>query len=207
MSIKQLVALIAPPTAPVDNEGNWRAAEIVVGAEYPADFRDLITLYGTGTFFQGHLKVYNPLTVGGLACIKEDEDTCRSNQEDVYSCPLPIHPDAPGLLPWGRDENGDGYFWLTEGKPEKWPVVVLRHGREDRPLQFRVDITGFATDKFKKLVTPGAPMTEAMRVFRPGRSQVEDARLAAEASKRRKGRAEPLSWPTDLNKNELPGTS
>jgi len=180
MPIKQLAALIAAPKKPLDHEGNWRAAEIVVGAEFPPDFRDLITHYGTGAFFRGFLTVYNPLTVEGLARIKQDEKRCRDQREGLYPCPFPIHPEIPGLLPWGRDENGNGYFWLTKGKPEKWPVVFLGHGYEDQPVQFRTDITGFlvryATDKFEALVQPGDPMTHAMRVFTPGRSQGEVAR-------------------------------
>jgi hypothetical protein len=137
MPIKQLIALIAPPTAPVDNEGNWRAAEIVVGADYPAEFRDLITRYGTGTFFKGHLTVYNPLTVGGLACIKQSEKYLRQYREGLYPLPLPVHPETPGLLPWGRDENGNDYCWLTQGKPDKWPVVFLGHGHVSHPVRLR----------------------------------------------------------------------
>lgn len=189
MPIKQLLALIPPPAAPVDNEGNWRAAEIVVGVEYPEVFRELITRYGTGRFFQGHLMVFNPLTIGGLAFIKQAERYLRQYREGLYPLPLPVHPEVPGLLPWGHDENGNDYCWLTKGKPEKWPVVYIGHGCADQPIQFRTDITGFlvgyAIDKFDVLVQPEDPMTEAMRVFTPGPSQAEDARLAAKARKKR----------------------
>ncbi|HKB40173.1 MAG TPA: SMI1/KNR4 family protein [Gemmataceae bacterium] len=189
MPIKQLLALIAPPARPVDNEGNWQAAEIVVGAEYPPDFRDLITRYGTGAFFQGHLKVFNPLTIVGLALIKQNERYLRQHWEGPYALPLPVHPEAPGLLPWGHDENGNDYCWLTKGRPEKWPVVFLGHGQACHPFQFRTDITGFlagyATDTFKELIQPDAPMTEAMREFTRGRSAAEDARLAAKDRNRR----------------------
>lgn len=193
MPIKQLVALIAPPKKPLDSEGNWRAAEVVVGAAFPPDFRELITRYGTGAFFRGFLTVYNPLTVEGLACIKQDEKIYRMNREGLYPCPFPIHPDSPGLLPWGRDENGNGYFWLTKGKPEKWSVVFLGHGHEDQPLQFRTDITGFlagyATDKFKELARPEEPFTEEEQVFTPGRSQAEVASELVKGLKGKKGSA------------------
>ena len=43
MSINKLVAMIAPPKTPLDNEGDWRPAEIVVGAEFPPDFQELVT--------------------------------------------------------------------------------------------------------------------------------------------------------------------
>jgi hypothetical protein len=189
MPIRQLVALIPPPAAPVDNEGNWLAAENVIGVGYPADFRELITRYGTGSFFQGHLQVFNPLTIGGLACINKAQRNLQQYQEGLYPLTLPVHPEVPGLLPWGHDENGNDYCWLTKGKPEKWPVVFLGHGQASHPFRFQADITsflvGYATDEFEALVQPEQPMTEAMRVFTPGRSQAEDARLAAKARKKR----------------------
>jgi hypothetical protein len=63
MSLKKLVAVIPPPKKPLDCEGNWRGAEIVARAQFPPDFRDLIGRYGTGAFFQGHLTLFNPLTL------------------------------------------------------------------------------------------------------------------------------------------------
>lgn len=187
MPIKKLTALIAPPKAPLDADGDWRAAEIVVGAQYPADFRELITRYGTGSFFRGFLTVYNPMTVGGLACIKQDENIYRQYREGLYPLPLPVHPESPGLLPWGRDENGNGYFWLTKGKPEKWPIVFVGHGHESHPVQLQTDITGFlagyAMDKFEALTNPDDPITEEQRVFTPGRSQAEVAQALLKSRK------------------------
>ena len=177
MSIKQLVALIAPPLNPVDNEGNWRAAEIIVGIEFPPDFRDLIARYGSGAFFNGYLTIYNPLTVGGLACIKQAENFHRSYRTGLFPLPLPVHPDRPGLLAWGGDKNGNDYCWLTKGKPEKWPVVFLAHGSESHPVQLPKGVTGFltgfATDRFEVLARPEEPFTAEERIFTPGRSPAE----------------------------------
>ncbi|HYH68605.1 MAG TPA: SMI1/KNR4 family protein [Urbifossiella sp.] len=187
MPIKHLLALIAPPPTPVSNEGDWGAAEIVVGAKYPTDFRDLIGRYGSGAFFQGHLTVYNPLTLEGLAWIKKLERILRPKRERLNPLPLAVHPDTPGLLVWGGDENGNCYAWYTKGKLDKWPVVVLEHGYDSRPLELTTDITGFlagyATDKFAQLVQPGQPMTEEMRVFTPGRNQGEVARARIQCRK------------------------
>jgi hypothetical protein len=187
MPIRELLSVIAPPKKPLDNLGDWDAAEKIVGAAFPPDFRELIARYGSGAFFRGHLTVYNPLTLRGLACMIQDEGVYRASREGLYPLPLSVHPDSPGVLPWGRDENGNGYCWLTKGKPEKWPVVYLGHGHEARPLQFRTEITGFlvgyASDRFEALVQPDEPFTDKMRVFTPGRSQAE---VAAELLKGRK---------------------
>jgi hypothetical protein len=37
--------------------------------------------------------------------------------------PYPVFPEKGGILPWGRDENGNDYSWLTEGLPDLWKVV------------------------------------------------------------------------------------
>jgi|GEM_PF-2497420 len=38
--------------------------------------------------------------------------------------PYPIFPEAGGVLPWGRGNEGELYFWLTDGQdPDSWPVV------------------------------------------------------------------------------------
>jgi hypothetical protein len=180
MSLKKLVAVIPPPKKPLDCEGNWRAAEIVAGAQFPPDFRDLIGRYGTGAFFQGHLTLFNPLTLEGQACMKHTLEVYAPFRSETRPLPLPLHPERPGLLPWGRDDNGGGYFWLTKGKPERWPVVYLAHGSEGYPLQLPVNVTtfleGFAVDRFEALARSDDPMTEEMRVFTPGRSQAEVAR-------------------------------
>ncbi len=181
MSVKKLVAVIAPPESPRDAEGNWRAAEIVAGTEFPPDFRDLIGRYGSGEFFCGHLKLFNLLTLEGQAGIRQTLVIYQSFRTETYNpLPIPLHPERPGLLPWGMDENGSGYFWLTKGKPERWPIVYLGHASEGFPVQLPVNVTtflaGLAVDRFEKLARSNDPMTDELRVFTPARSQAEIAR-------------------------------
>ncbi|MDA2804397.1 hypothetical protein [Nocardiopsis suaedae] len=38
--------------------------------------------------------------------------------------PIPFHPGRPGLVAWGEDLGGANIYWLTEGEPYEWPVVV-----------------------------------------------------------------------------------
>lgn len=35
-----------------------------------------------------------------------------------------VYPSTGGLLPWAYTDNGDELFWLTEGKPDEWKIVV-----------------------------------------------------------------------------------
>jgi hypothetical protein len=189
MSIKQLTSLIPPPKSALDNQGNWRSAEIILGIGYPITFQDLISRYGSGAFFRGHLTVYNPLTLEGLANIKQMERICLQLRDGLYPLPLPVHPESPGLLPWGGDENGNTYCWFTKGKPDKWPVIFLGRGSASHPIQFKVGIVdfllGYAKDQFSTLVQPDNPMTEEMRIFTPGRNQNEIARKLVKLQKKK----------------------
>ena len=38
--------------------------------------------------------------------------------------PYPICPEFPGFLPWGSDDNGNYYRWLTEGPADRWMVLT-----------------------------------------------------------------------------------
>lgn len=171
MALRDLIRLVPPPDHPIDTEGSWRAAELIIGSEFPPDFQELIAHYGSGAFFQTFLKVYNPLTIDGLAGMRMNERLYQQLRTELYPLPLPVHPDKPGLLFWGSDENGGGYAWFTRGTPAKWPVVFLGHGDEAHPRQYRMTITrflaGYAVDKFTELVPKGDTMTDEMRVFTP----------------------------------------
>lgn len=171
MPIEELVAVVPPPKKPLDNEGDWESAAFLVGADFPPDFRDLIARYGSGRFFEGYLVVFNPLTLRGQASFKLLQEMCSTWREGPRPLPLDVHPKRPGLLPWGRDENGNSYCWLTRGKPERWPVVYLQHGWESQPKRFPVDITGFLA----RYVTNQYELTcerfaEKDRIFTPGRT-------------------------------------
>ena len=187
MPIEELLAAVPVPPGRIDVEGDWAAAEAAVGLTYPKDFKQLIGIYGSGRFFfGGHLVVYNPLTTEGLAGIRVEREIreVMRGDPDLGCCPLPLFPEEGGLMPWGSDENGDDYLWLTEGEPDDWPVVVLFHGYASQPQLFRTDITGFlagyATDRFDELAQPDDPVTEAVRVFIPGRTQAEVSRRLLE---------------------------
>jgi hypothetical protein len=163
MPLKELVAVVAPPQAPHDTEGHWASAAYLYGTEFPTDFRGLITKYGSGRFFRGHLDVFNPLTLAGHASLKAVLRMCAG-----WPLPLDVHPASPGLLPWGRDENGNTYCWLTKGKPDRWPVVYLHHGSESEPRKFPMDVTGFlARLCANELNLTDQPYRDNDRVFTP----------------------------------------
>lgn len=38
--------------------------------------------------------------------------------------PYPIHPEPGGILPWATTDNGDTLYWLTDGDPDSWPILI-----------------------------------------------------------------------------------
>ena len=54
----------------------------------------------------------------------------------------------PGLIQFGHDSNGNQLYWLTEGKPNQWPIVVhdCRQGYET----FQGPMTRFFVSAFQE---------------------------------------------------------
>ena len=141
MAIEELLAFVPPPRQPRDAKGDWGAAETELSIRFPADFRLLVERYGTGEFFAG-LLILNPLNQWCRRQITKELENYRLMRE-AMELSLRLHPEVPGLFPWGHDSNGNGFFWLTEGEPDQWPVVQVGHGEEENPHRADADITTF----------------------------------------------------------------
>jgi hypothetical protein len=170
MSIEALKSLIAPPQVPIQNDGDWDAAEQDIGFRFPADFKELIGTYGTGEFF-GKIAIENPLRPWGRDGIRERLKSYRELRE-ACEYTFPLYPESPGLLPWGSDSNGHLYCWYTDGSCDDWPIVQLFHGYEDDALEIVPGpITRFLVD-FVNNTYPnmlgGIPHTPEQRFFRVG---------------------------------------
>jgi hypothetical protein len=85
--------------------------------------------------------VYNPFASDYLDRVRMVGDCYRDLKaaEGDEFIPYGIFPTSPGLLAWGDEVNGNVLFWLTEGEPDAWPVVLFsRHDgsfeRWDMPM-------------------------------------------------------------------------
>jgi hypothetical protein len=141
VAIEELIAFIPPPDTPQDADGDWSAAEAALSVRFPNDFRQLIRRYGTGEFYAG-LLIFNPLNSWCLHQIAKQLKNYHAMRE-AMELSLRLHPESPGLFPWGFDSNGNGFFWLTDGEPDQWPVVQVGHNEEENPHQADVGITTF----------------------------------------------------------------
>lgn len=151
MAIETLTALFSPPDEPLGTTGDWDAAEWDLGIALPADFKDLIRVYGSGTFGGvgrfGGVGVFNPLR-------QEDRDTLRFDIQrfrdlrEACEFNLALFPESPGFLPWGLDCQDNLYCWWVDGPPDKWTVAQIAHEEEETPHHVAVGITEFLTSFF-----------------------------------------------------------
>ena len=146
MSVETLAEVLKPPANRVPfNPGLWPEVEGRIG-NLPKDYRDFANDFGAGSI-DDFAWVYIPL-VGNpnldlLQQIPSHERTLRALKGDPnYSLPFKVKPEPGGLLPFGTTDNGDGLYWLTEGDPDEWKVVVLE-GRAARWELFPETMTGF----------------------------------------------------------------
>lgn len=129
MSIQELTAVVAPPDSPKEtgDDGGWQKIEEFIGTAMPEDYREFGEQYGTGRFNianQLHLWVLNPFSedyVTQISSIRACVESLQSEPEFKYKA----YPKKRGLLGWGSDVNGNQFYWLVDGPPDKWPVIAV----------------------------------------------------------------------------------
>lgn len=138
MVVVDIATLIPPPAIPIQvgSLADWQAVEQELGVTFPTDFREFIFKYGTG-YLGSFYSVWNPFWSSNkfvesvrLICAAERESQGRFPEFFPYA----IYPDSPGFLPWGSDDNGNYYGWLTEGSADEWSVL----SNEVRGLGYRL---------------------------------------------------------------------
>lgn len=150
MSVNELIAVVPPPTHPVDPGTDLlrQQVEEKLGLRLPQDIIDFSLTYGTGTFSHGQFWVFNPFSRWYYSNI---EEVCRlfrklRRDEGPGRFPYNFHPERPGLLSWGSESNGHEMFWLTEGEPNAWPIILYDRVSFER---WDLSVTTFLAKFFK----------------------------------------------------------
>jgi hypothetical protein len=170
VAIEDLIAFISPPDMPTDGTGDWSIAEKEFGIVFPSDFKELIRRYGTGEFYSD-LYILNPLREWGRDKIRNDLDRYRQLRDACEFHTLILHPECPGLLPWGGDSNGHLYCWWTDGPSDYWGTVQVFHGYEDEievvPGPITDYLIRFIHNEYPNMLG-GIPFTEEDHYFKQG---------------------------------------
>lgn len=155
MTIEALAKVLPPPAVPCEPfRGPWRPVEAELGTLLPTDYKEFARLYGGGYFmeFMGiDIPRYsNPNMRLELSCRVVSRSF--SSDDDL---PYPMWPQPGGLLSFGGTDNGDCLFWLRDGPPEEWRVVVWDRGLQTFEVIDR-DLTGFLAGLITGEVLPAA---------------------------------------------------
>jgi len=130
MTVETLIKAIPPPAAPFEAYiGPWQPFEAALGTLLPQDYKDLVRLYGSGRlmgFFGICVPVSRSPNLRLLSSFQAVTNMFRLMDELTY----PLWPAAGGLLPFGSSDNGDEFFWLSEGAPADWRVVIWDRGMD-----------------------------------------------------------------------------
>jgi len=134
MTIEALIKAIPPPTAPFEAYiGPWQPFETALGTPLPQDYKDFVRLYGSGRwveFFGISVPVSRSPNLRLVPHAHAVAGMFRAMEEPPYP-PYPLWPAAGGLLPFGGSDNGDEFFWLSQGAPADWRVVVWDRGMDE----------------------------------------------------------------------------
>lgn len=133
-----------PPAKPSEiPDGGWQSVQARLGIEFPADYKEFIARYGTGAI-DSFLWVLSPFATNRhLNLFDEGRAKLEALSELRYeSIPYPLFPDAGGILPWGVTDNGDVLYWLCNGPPSDW-VIVVNESRGPRWREFKLSTSEF----------------------------------------------------------------
>jgi hypothetical protein len=110
--------------------------------------------YGSGTFCGTYLWVVNPLSADFERAVNYLLTVLRETKE-THKFSYGVFPEQPGLLPWGSDENGSVLYWLTQGAPDDWPIIIQAEGAEEHELErFDMPMTTFLAKAFTYELIP-----------------------------------------------------
>jgi hypothetical protein len=123
-----LQTLLPPPTEarpPVGNSINRRHG---LPLPLPQDYLTFLHVYGAGD-------ILNPRYLWSVLDLTLDAEVFRASQiigagEDRYldlrGQKVLAYPYGMDIVPWGCDDQGDTFYWVTDGEPDEWTVVVGR---------------------------------------------------------------------------------
>ncbi|MFB7370803.1 SMI1/KNR4 family protein [Streptomyces sp. NPDC056222] len=139
------LADIAPaPSEP--RQKDWDEVERGLGFELPADYKELIHVYG-GSHWDDYLYVLEPGCPNehyDLAEWADHQDDALEGLWEFEEKPAELEAEGSRVVPWATTDNGECLYWLVLPglEPDRWTVMV-NEARGDRWEHFSVSCTQF----------------------------------------------------------------
>ncbi|MFC9931738.1 hypothetical protein [Streptomyces sp. NPDC127190] len=108
---------------------DWAAVEADLGTALPADYKEIVGLFGPGGF-DDYVDLLIPGVLGMDLVVWARTAAQYSGLFEPYDC----YPAPQGLLRWGSSEQELDFVWQTgvgDG-PDDWPVLVGEFGAWER---------------------------------------------------------------------------
>jgi hypothetical protein len=168
MTIENLIKLVPPPAVPDEPfSGPWEPVEAEIGTSLPEDYKDFVRLYGCGNLMD-FIGINVPRCKSPYVRLESEIHAVRgalvSMDEEL---PYDLWPSSGGLIVFGRTDFGDYLFWLPQGAPADWKVVVWGRGLWNFELfdcGFTDFLAGVATGEILPEDFPEGPYE---RLFKP----------------------------------------
>jgi hypothetical protein len=125
-SINELAKIVKKPRETyfaISDPDKWQEVEAKLTVPFPSDYKEFIGYYGAGVI-GNFVVVYNPFSPHKPANFFRYMDFSLEIERKFHFLDFPLFPELGGLLPFASTYNGDHLYWLTEGQPDNWKVVV-----------------------------------------------------------------------------------
>jgi hypothetical protein len=168
MAIEELTAVIPPPADPVETgsaEG-WAQLEQRLGLRFPQDYKDLISVYGSG-WFPADFCIYNPFSCryennldqgfSLTAAIARDVSEFGIDGPTLDGVEYPFYPRLPGLLMCSHSSGFIGeIFWIASKESTDWPVVAADRDTQvpEATILYRYSLTTFLAKFYACEIVP-----------------------------------------------------
>ncbi len=138
--LKELMSLVPPPQSPLYSQGDWGQVEKELGIALPVDYKELISVYGAGTFnakaYDAGFQIFSYLSPWGAKNQGEGMGELLKSMlisfygNDEYTPPASFYPHVPGLLHFGTYLERDELLWLVpaSGPPRDIVWFALEEG-------------------------------------------------------------------------------
>lgn len=139
-------------------EEDWTSVIEELGFQPPEDYREFLSLYGTGCIDE-FLWVLNPFSENtNLNLIEEGSRLIDAERQFIAGDEeQPSQPYGLDMLyPWGVTDNGDVLYWLMSSPdPDEWTVLVC-NSRSWEWEEFPMGATRFLSSVLTKEIRPKA---------------------------------------------------
>jgi hypothetical protein len=122
--IARLRALLPPPVS--GDSVDWDDLSHSIGLTLPTDYQVFVSVYGGGEIDE-YLSVSTPPVEGSpYGDLLDGIESKLSSAHEAELTEQFRTGNVPRVLPFGVTASGDAIFWLREGLPDEWRVVVFR---------------------------------------------------------------------------------